>query len=350
MKKVLTVFLILILNASLSSMAQSACPDDLEAYLKIGGLAQVTPGDANNVRKSATTSSESVGKIPGGEVFEVMDGPLCADGYVWWQVQYLDIRGWTVEGDGDVYWIVPYEQPDPLPVAVISDDETSYTVNYAGIHFAFDATLADGVDYEPIAAWDGMGGGQPSHHEFTFTHFADNGEERPSPIPRIAVYPFDRLVEQVVNGKDKCTALLTLLDEKPQTIDDDIPIMIGFGAAQILRAQIKYIDFEGGRGLRFLTFYAQDLLFADNESIRYMFVGLTDDNSSFILGDFPVDASILPDKVDYRDYDSKTHEANYPTYLAETTTALTNLPASEFTPDLSLLDAMFASLVIEGTD
>jgi hypothetical protein len=39
---------------------------------------------------------------------EIVDGPECADGILWWQVKGVDraFEGWTGEGDTD-YWLTP---------------------------------------------------------------------------------------------------------------------------------------------------------------------------------------------------------------------------------------------------
>lgn len=42
-----------------------------------------------------------------GEQFEVMDGPVCADGFAWVQVSYNGIIGWTAIGDNESYWLEP---------------------------------------------------------------------------------------------------------------------------------------------------------------------------------------------------------------------------------------------------
>src|SRR5690606_25315999 len=56
--------------------------------LSVGAQARVLPGDANNVRDSASRSGALVGSIPGGGVFTVLEGPVCADGFNWWGVEY----------------------------------------------------------------------------------------------------------------------------------------------------------------------------------------------------------------------------------------------------------------------
>jgi hypothetical protein len=61
----------------------------------------------------ASRSGILVGSIPGGEVFNVLDGPFCADGLNWWLIEYGELIGWTVEGSGVEYWVEPYEATAP---------------------------------------------------------------------------------------------------------------------------------------------------------------------------------------------------------------------------------------------
>ncbi|MBX3064242.1 MAG: SH3 domain-containing protein [Anaerolineae bacterium] len=83
------------------------CPGSLPSRLVVGQVGRVSPGDANNMRDNPSRSAKKVGSIPAGAEFIVLDGPVCADGYAWWQVNYNGLIGWTVEGDGAVYWLEP---------------------------------------------------------------------------------------------------------------------------------------------------------------------------------------------------------------------------------------------------
>jgi uncharacterized protein YraI len=78
--------------------------------MTIGGLGRVTPGLANALRSQPSRSasiSAVIGQIPAGGVFSVLNGPVCADGFAWWQVNYNGQVGWTAEGQGTTYWLEP---------------------------------------------------------------------------------------------------------------------------------------------------------------------------------------------------------------------------------------------------
>jgi hypothetical protein len=84
------------------------CPDTLPVRLVIGLEGEVIIGQgANNLRREASTESDLLTAIPEGERFNVVGGPACGEGLVWWQVEYNGFTGWTPEGEGDTYWLNP---------------------------------------------------------------------------------------------------------------------------------------------------------------------------------------------------------------------------------------------------
>lgn len=111
-KAVLALFIMLLpLVSNIYGQEDPNCPGTPQPRLVIGTQGRVLPGNANNVRDIASRGGTLVGSIPGGEVFEVLDGPVCADGFNWWQVSYDAFTGWTPEGSGTEYWVEPYEAP-----------------------------------------------------------------------------------------------------------------------------------------------------------------------------------------------------------------------------------------------
>jgi len=82
--------------------------------VSVGQRARITEGDPNKLRATPCTDDTycpQIGTIPGLSEFDILGGPVYADGYPWWQVYYWDgtnwTTGWTAGGDGTEYWIEP---------------------------------------------------------------------------------------------------------------------------------------------------------------------------------------------------------------------------------------------------
>jgi hypothetical protein len=131
-KMVINLFLVLmILCPSWFAMAQSDCI--LPPHLVIGEMAQVTAGQSNNVRDTPSQDATRITVIPSGGTFEVLDGPMCADGFHWWQVRYGNLIGWTVEGSDGEYWLLPVteqiqvsETPLVLSTTIITPENAAH--------------------------------------------------------------------------------------------------------------------------------------------------------------------------------------------------------------------------------
>lgn len=109
--KLLTVAVLILLVAVPCQAQDNAgdCPGILPSRLLSGKPAQTTPGVPNNVRDEPSVDATKVGEIPPETLFDVLEGPICADGYAWWHVAYEGISGWTVEGDAEDYWTIPVD-------------------------------------------------------------------------------------------------------------------------------------------------------------------------------------------------------------------------------------------------
>ena len=68
-----------------------------------------TPDDPPNVvRSGPSKANEIIYQVYPQIIVKVLDGPVCADGLVYWKVEYAKIpggSGWTAEGDRTEYWL-----------------------------------------------------------------------------------------------------------------------------------------------------------------------------------------------------------------------------------------------------
>jgi WD40 repeat protein len=97
---------------SLSIKAMPNC-DKGFSHLAVGKYAIVAPGGPPNRVRSAPQVNDNtiLGALYSGTFGKIVDGPVCADGLVFWKIESTTIpsgSGWTAEGDGTEYWLEPY--------------------------------------------------------------------------------------------------------------------------------------------------------------------------------------------------------------------------------------------------
>jgi hypothetical protein len=89
------------------------CDARYPSRLAKGGKAYVNedPPLPNRVRVEPDSNAEVIGQIEPGEIVNLVDGPLCKDGWVWWYIQSRKsgLTGWTSEGDRNEYWLTPID-------------------------------------------------------------------------------------------------------------------------------------------------------------------------------------------------------------------------------------------------
>ena len=233
------------------------------------------------------------------------------------------------------------EQPMPL-------QPSNGRIGFQGVNFALDPAVASGaqgqlVPEQPASAdvpgWEVL----PQYVKIALEGYPVTQDNR---APVVAVYPVDeyrRLSPQVAETLD---ALQALLAEKPAA-PERVPVLPPTNAGQVFHSNVKYLDFNGGSGVRALVLYAQYPAPVNNADLFYTFQGLTGDGRSEVSIILPVNHPSLP-----ADLNSLTGEQmdaitqDYNSYTANMATDLSAQPDSSFTPDLSKLDALVASLSV----
>jgi hypothetical protein len=74
-----------------------------------------------NVRNLPSLSGVPVNYYPSAVVLHLDSGPICADGYNWWQVSGVGQPGWVVEGKPRAYYLSPYYSPETTNCAAPLD-------------------------------------------------------------------------------------------------------------------------------------------------------------------------------------------------------------------------------------
>jgi len=80
--------------------------------VRLGDRVQVTTeeGKMLTLREAAGTNSAPVARALFGTLFTVRSGPVRQDGYLWWELEGEQVKGWAAEGEEGDRWLTPVEQ------------------------------------------------------------------------------------------------------------------------------------------------------------------------------------------------------------------------------------------------
>jgi hypothetical protein len=171
----------------------------------------------------------------------------------------------------------------------------------------------------------------------------------------ITVYPIaefiamNQFVATIVND------MQTLLAAQPAA-PDSIPLLPNLHAAQVFSSNEKYLSFQNGQGIRFLTEYAQYYAPVNNHDLFYTFQGVTEDGNYWVSAFLPVNAAYLQDTYDSVNVpasgipapamDDPNYENAMNIYYVSMLEKLNATPDNGFSPGLDCLDQYIQSLQI----
>jgi len=334
-RPMLITLLLTMIISGVTTIAQPdfpPCDADVDApYMVVGSRGRVLPGDGNRVRAEPSLVADVVGTIPGGEEFQVVSERACVDGYIWWQVIYEDVVGWTAERDRDTgeAWIEPLSTPNQLADA-----------EFFGISFTYDSFRHSIADSSIIERRVMSAEGSVREYSILLNDIIlDNAS--------ISVLPLDAYAELAPFIREEVDALLDLLDTQEFPEDLQAPPMIPLvPVARPFQAAPEFLDFQNGVGVRFVTTYAQDTIVVLADTPVYEFMGITNDGQWLVSAQISLSSDLFPtlppDELPYTN-------TTYLDYLREVEAQIDNNAndVTAFFPNLTAVDAMIESLLVE---
>jgi hypothetical protein len=121
------------------------------------------------------------------------------------------------------------------------------------------------------------------------------------------------------------------------------------GAGRTDQQQLSYIDFGSGTGLRAISYLFQENPVIEpitNQNIFYFFDGVTSDGRYYVSLTYPVSTTALPDSAELTPEQESDALADFEGFIISSMAPLSGTVNSDFTPDLTLLDDLLASLKI----
>ncbi len=227
----------------------------------------------------------------------------------------------------------------PSPTA-----EKTPNVDFNGMSFYLDPRLAQGVLPEIVPAAPGdpsqamAGEVHPEYTQFTLQGYILRDTFH---SPRIYIYPLNdyRTLDSSVD--EIASRLTQVLEEQPAQAEN-LPFLPLWNAGQMFHAQIKYLDFKNGKGVRYLTQYGQAIYPVNNHDLFYTYQAISEDGLWYVAAVLPVSHPLLP-----ASYDGGDPGINDPqSYFAQVSTQLSALDPNSFNPSLLQLDELVSSLKV----
>ncbi len=243
----------------------------------------------------------------------------------------------------------PPPEPTPEPVEAPPAAEFSGTsITCESLSFVLDPAVAGGVSGQIVPFEDFGDDGPywanfPEHVECLLTGYAlsDTFHE-----PRLYVWPVAEYETLNPDTAGMFADMEQLLAQRPAD-PQGIPFLPFFNAAQKISANVAYLDFQNGSGVRFVTQYGQDIGPINNFEAFYTFQGMTADGSLWVAAILPISNPVLAaSPADTPGGDMQAFVDNYGDYIAGLTQTLNAQPDASFTPSLTLLDALVRSITV----
>jgi hypothetical protein len=257
--------------------------------------------------------------------------------------------------------------PSPPPA---SDSKTANWTEFgAEISLAYDPRLASQVEAltVPAVPMDDQMLFSAAHPAFAQFRFAEYQNERPFELP---VYPFEvqirvfqtadfpgfgddspqgfvaqqqALIALLENGLDPARCTAPLFD------DPGLPFLPWVNMKQAFCAQPLLVEFSGGRGIRYLTYYSQGPNPVLDYQVFYTFQGITDDGQFYISALLPIETGVFPNEFSACSECNEAKSNPVAELNADLTKQLTELNAQSpeaFAPSLTVLDEIIRSIQI----
>lgn len=214
-----------------------------------------------------------------------------------------------------------------------------------------DPALASGYDCQTIPESSYEMEQYPEHTQLTLVGYplVDKFFEA-----HILVYPVQRYTELLPDWIPVRVARLQSLFDGPapdfaNSFGTALPFLPLFNAGQVFFAQYQVVPFVDGRGIRFLTEYAQYTAPVNNHDMFYTYQGLTNDGKYWVVAILPANHTMLPaDAVNPPGGQTwEEFSNNYEDYIIGMVGQLNAQAADSFAPPLTALDALIKSIVIQ---
>lgn len=236
------------------------------------------------------------------------------------------------------------ETSNPSPTATLEPVQPTGTAPESSGEIVLDISgLAQDKTFEILPAVSANAGGPwweigPEYRRLSLLGYPVTGNLLK---PQIFIYPVNELASANENMGKMAADLNTLLQSRQPS--SELPFLPLINELQAVHAQVKFLDFKSGAGIRYLTQFSQGPLPINNLKLVYTFQGVTSDGKYYIAAVLPVTHPELPVTQEISDQQA-AELSDYPAYLAKITSWLEQQPTASYIPDLGKLDTLVQSI------
>jgi len=225
-------------------------------------------------------------------------------------------------------------------------------IEVEGISFRFEKSLAGSVDFTIVPASE-EGDMIPYPKYALFTFFDPACSVNMYSEGYLFVLPAEPY-SLVDNEADRAMAELSKIlgSRSLDTAYGELPFLPFPNAGQLFYSNVDFIGFTGGKGIRYITQYVQDVSPIVSEGLIYTFQGITADSRYYVSLIMPVgNPNIIQTWSDFFDEaDYEEFAENFHSYIEQDREILNNSPDSDFMPSLDLFDMLVDSILIDNPD
>ena len=98
-------------DVTIEDINRVRCENSMDSYISANSQAQVVVEWLDLYQEASHLNTIDV--IPQGEILDILDGPICRNGVVFWYINTDGLVGWVIEGFRDTYYLSPLNTPEP---------------------------------------------------------------------------------------------------------------------------------------------------------------------------------------------------------------------------------------------
>lgn len=249
-------------------------------------------------------------------------------------------------------------QPTEPPASTNTPVSDGANVTYSPLAVTIPQTIASGasgsnfprLDSDDAAWWEKT----PGHLQLSLgDYYTLRGKTH---LSAIYVYPASAYAELVPAAFESIHRLQNYL-YAPNNLPalDQLPGVPFFNAQSLFAAHTQPVAFQNGKGIRYLSEYAQYPASVNNTDLFYNFIGISSDGAYYIVAIFPLTSPVLAETSDAGaplptggiPYPFAANpNANMDTYYIAVTELLNAQIPESFTPGLDELDKLIQSMQV----